>query len=155
MLGKLGKMSRDLVQTNVAITYFNGKTSAIKGMILLNIRVGSIDRPTMFVMVSSKASYNLLLRRAWIHGVSTIPSTLHQRMILWNEDGETEEIGPDNGNCFYEQPHVNFKMYNPRMKPLPIDIDTYDMHPLEMSHIRNNGFHIVPKAKAKSALKKT
>ena len=63
MLGKLGKMSRDLVQTNVAITDFNGKTSAVKGMVLLNIKVGRVDKPTMFVVVPSKASYNVLLGR--------------------------------------------------------------------------------------------
>ena len=91
MLGKLGKRLRDLVQTNIAVTNFNGKTFVIKGMVLLNIRVGSIDRPTMFVVVLSKASYNLLLRRDWIHGVSAIPFTLYQRMILSNEDGEIEE----------------------------------------------------------------
>ena len=61
MLGKLGKRLKDLVQTNIDVTNCNGKTFAIKGMVLLNIRVGSIDRSNMFVVVLSKASYNLLL----------------------------------------------------------------------------------------------
>ena len=126
MLGKLGKMSRDLVQTNVAITDFNGKTSAVKGMVLLNIKVGRVDKPTMFVVVPSKASYNVLLGRDQIHGVDVIPSTLHQRMILWNQDGEIEEIRPDDSNCYYEQLHMDFKMYNTRTKPLSIDINTFD-----------------------------
>ena len=56
MLGKLGKTLKDLVQTNVAMTYFNGKTST-------NTRVRNVNRPTMFVVVPSKASYNLLLGR--------------------------------------------------------------------------------------------
>ena len=75
MLGKLRKISRDLVQTNVAMTGFNGKTSAIKGIVLLNIKVESIDKRTMFVVVPSKARYNLLLGKDWIHGVSAIPQT--------------------------------------------------------------------------------
>ena len=115
MLGKLGNMLRDLVQTNVAVTDFNGKTSTVKGVVLLNIRVGSVDRHTMFVVVPSKVSYNLPLGRDWIHGVSAIPSTLHQRMILSNKDVQIEEIEPDDSNCYYKQLLVDFKMYNQRM----------------------------------------
>ena len=132
-----------------------GKTSIVKGMVLLNIRVGSIDRPTMFVVVPSKASYNLLLGRDWIHGVGAIPSTLHQRMILWNGDGEIEEIEPDDSNCQYEQLRVDFKMYNPRMKPLSVDVDIFDPKSIERCQIGYNGFHIMPKAEAGSALKET
>lgn len=46
---------------------FNGKTYVVKGMVLLNISVGNIDWPTVFVV------YNLLLGRGWIHGVGAIP----------------------------------------------------------------------------------
>ena len=89
------------------------------------------------------------------HGVDAIPSILHQRMILWNEDGEMEEIGHDNSNCYYEQLHVNFKMYNLRMKPLSNDIDTFNPESIEKCQIGYNGFHSVPKAEAESASKKT
>ena len=103
MLGKLGKRSKDLIYTNVTMINFNGKNSAIKGVVLLNVKVGSINRSTMFIVVPSKTSYNLSLGRDWIHGISAIPATLHQRMILWNKYNEIEEIGSNDSNYYYEQ----------------------------------------------------
>ena len=39
MLLKLGKSIDDLVETNVAVTNFNGKALATKGIVMLNLRV--------------------------------------------------------------------------------------------------------------------
>ena len=86
MLEKFGKGNKDLVKTNVAITEYNGKSTAAKRVVMLNIRVGTVERPTMFVVVPSKASYNALLGRDWIHRVGAIPSTLHQKLTLWNRE---------------------------------------------------------------------
>lgn len=77
MLESFGKGSKDLVRTNVTVTDYNGKSTAAKGVVMLNIRVGSVDRPTMFVVIPSKASYNALLGSDWIHRVGAILSTLH------------------------------------------------------------------------------
>ena len=77
---KFGKENKDLVRTNVSIIGYNGKSTIAtiaKGVVTLNMPVDSVDRTTMFVVVPSKASYNALLRRNWIHGVGAIPSTLH------------------------------------------------------------------------------
>jgi hypothetical protein len=43
----------------------------------LEVAVGSTVRSTLFIVVDSKANYNLLLGREWIHGVGAVPSTLH------------------------------------------------------------------------------
>ncbi|WJX68287.1 hypothetical protein P8452_52674 [Trifolium repens] len=43
----------------------------------------------------SKANFNLLLGREWIHGVGVVPSTLHQKLILWRDDGCVENIEAD------------------------------------------------------------
>ena len=39
MLLKLGKSMDDLVETNVAVTNFNGKALATKGIVMLNLKV--------------------------------------------------------------------------------------------------------------------
>jgi hypothetical protein len=54
--------------------------------------VGTVKRSTLFLVVASKANYNLLLGREWIHGVGDVPSTMHQRLALWREDGVLENI---------------------------------------------------------------
>lgn len=42
------------------VTIFCGKSSNSEGMICLHLKVGSITRPTMFMVVPPKANYNLL-----------------------------------------------------------------------------------------------
>ncbi|CAJ2628893.1 unnamed protein product [Trifolium pratense] len=53
------------------------------GAIQVDVAVGSTVRPTLFLVVASKANYNLLLGREWIHGVGAVPSTLHQRISAY------------------------------------------------------------------------
>ena len=82
IMTKLEKISFDLIRTNIVVTGFNGKSTIAKGMILLRVKVRSVGRPTMFMIVPSKASFNMLLECDWIHGIGAIPSTLHQKLIL-------------------------------------------------------------------------
>jgi len=49
----------------------------------------------MFMVVPSKANFNALLGREWIQGVGAVPSTLHQRLSIWREDGLVENIEAD------------------------------------------------------------
>ena len=81
MLVKFGKTVDQLIKANIVVADFTGKTSMSQGMIMLNVRVRSVNRITPFVIVTSKVGYNALLEREWIHGVGVIPSTLHQKLI--------------------------------------------------------------------------
>ena len=63
LLKKIGKSVSDLRPHNMVLTDFEGKTSKSLGVILLSVRVGTVARPTLFVVVSSKANYNMLLGR--------------------------------------------------------------------------------------------
>ena len=47
------------------------------------------------MVVPSKENYNLLLGREWIHGVRVVPSTLHQVVSIWRDDGIVENIEAD------------------------------------------------------------
>ncbi|KAL1321521.1 hypothetical protein AAHE18_14G133100 [Arachis hypogaea] len=92
MLMKVRKHPDDLVPTNIAVTDFSGTSTPTKGLVTLSVRVGSSEQNTVFVVVSSKASYNALLGRDWIHGVGAVPSTVHQSVLLWTKDGKPEVI---------------------------------------------------------------
>ncbi|XP_015960134.1 uncharacterized protein LOC107484040 [Arachis duranensis] len=120
MLMKVGKHPGDLVPTNIAITDFSGASTPAKVLVTLTVKVGSSKRNTMFVVVPSKTSYNALLGRDWIHGVGTVPSTVHQSMLLWSKDGKPKVIKVDL-SLYVELLHVDFRMYNPKLKPLNID----------------------------------
>ncbi|RYQ97165.1 hypothetical protein Ahy_B08g093174 [Arachis hypogaea] len=69
MLIKVGKHPNDLIPRNIAVTDFNGTSTPARGLVTLTVKVGSSERNTVFVVVPSRASYNALLGRDWIHGV--------------------------------------------------------------------------------------
>jgi hypothetical protein len=56
LLKKLGKSIDDLKPHNMVLYDFGGKTSKALGIILLNVHVGTVQRPTLFVVVPSKAN---------------------------------------------------------------------------------------------------
>ena len=89
---KMDKTCSDLMPHNMVITDFNEKTSTSPGCIVLDLKVGSIIRTTMFIVVPSKANYNLRLGREWIHGVGVVPSTLYQMMFMWDEESQLKFI---------------------------------------------------------------
>ncbi|KAL1317141.1 hypothetical protein AAHE18_15G113900 [Arachis hypogaea] len=77
MLRKVGKHPDDLVPTNIVVTDFSGTSTPARGLVTLTVKVGSSERNTVFVVVPSRASYNALLGRDWIHGVGAVPFAVH------------------------------------------------------------------------------
>jgi hypothetical protein len=95
MLKKLGLFDTDLHSHNVVLANYEGKTGHSLGAIQLEVCVGSTVRKTLFMVIAARPNYNLLLGREWIHGVGAVPSSLHQRLILWRDDGLVENVEAD------------------------------------------------------------
>ena len=76
---------------------------------MLKVKVGSIKRITPFVVIASKAGYNALLGREWIHGAGVVPSTLHQKLIIWNNEGNVEVVLADDSPCYLQQAHAGLQ----------------------------------------------
>jgi len=94
---KLGKRIEDLCPTtNMRLTDFSGNISVTKGVICVELIVGSKSLPTTFFVVDAKSTYSLLLGRDWIHVSCCIPSTMHQSLIQWI--GDDVEIVPANSS---------------------------------------------------------
>ncbi|XP_072073785.1 uncharacterized protein [Arachis hypogaea] len=132
MLMKVEKHPDDLVPTNIVVTDFSGASSPAKGLVTLTVKVGSSERNTVFVVVPSKASYNALLGRDWIHGVGAVPFTIHQSVLLWTKDGKPKVIKADL-NLYVEQLHIDFRMYSPKLKHLNVDrtLNSYNCEGLQ------------------------
>ena len=126
ILDKLAKAREELRTTNIVVIVYRGKSTLAKGVVLINVKVGIVERPTPFVVIPSKSSYNLLLGWDWIYGVGVIPSIVHQELILWNAKGEPEVIEADDHPSYLQQMHVDFKMYEPKVFPLEVNNDTFD-----------------------------
>lgn len=47
----------------MVLSNYEGKTEQTMGVIQVYVTIGSITRPTMFMVIASKVSYNFLLGR--------------------------------------------------------------------------------------------
>ncbi|XP_050897147.1 uncharacterized protein LOC127103965 [Lathyrus oleraceus] len=92
---KMGKVDEDLQQHNMVLSNYEGKTSNIMGVVQVDLAVGTTTHSTFFMVIHSKANFNLLLGREWIHGIGFVPSTVHQRLIIWRKDDIIENIEAD------------------------------------------------------------
>nr|KYP33907.1 hypothetical protein KK1_045194 [Cajanus cajan] len=92
LLKRFGKTLADLKPHNILISDYAGKSSQLEGMILLNVQIGSVRRTTMFIVTPSKVNFNVLLGREWIHEMGAVPSTVHQKIFFWNDDGQLEVL---------------------------------------------------------------
>ncbi len=80
-LRKLGRNAEDLIKTNMVLKDFGGNPSETKGVLNVELTVGSKTIPTTFFVIDGKGFYSLLLGRDWIHANCCIPSTMHQCLI--------------------------------------------------------------------------
>jgi hypothetical protein len=87
---KIGKTTEELVKTNMVLKDFGGNSSEPKGVVNVELTVGSKTIPTTFFIIDGQGSYSVLLGRDWIHANCCIPSTMHQSLIQW--DGDQVEI---------------------------------------------------------------
>jgi hypothetical protein len=90
VLRRLGHSVENLIKTNVTLSDFNGQASEAKGVLNMDLTVGSKTIPTSFFIVSSKSTYTILHGRDWIHANCCIPSTMHQCLI--QRDGDEVEV---------------------------------------------------------------
>jgi hypothetical protein len=74
---KLGFSERELMKTNTRLSASIDEVTEAKGVVSMELTVGSKTTPTTFFIVDAKGKYNLLLGRDWIHANGCVPSTLH------------------------------------------------------------------------------
>jgi hypothetical protein len=84
---KLGMGLIDLTPTTRILNYFAGNPSDTKGCVHVDLMIGSKILLTTFYVIDDKGAYNLLIGRDWIHANCCIPSTMHQQLVQWVDDG--------------------------------------------------------------------
>ena len=112
MLKKIGKFDTDTKPHNMVLSNYEGKVGTTLGVIQVDMTVGTVTRPTVFMVVETKANYNLLLGREWIHGIGVVPSSMHQRITIWRPDGIVVNIEADQG--YFKAPinHVDRRQFD-------------------------------------------
>ena len=86
MLSKLAKTEEDLTPSDMAVNGFTGEPTITKGIIPIQVIVGSKVTTTAFFVVNTKSAYNALLGRDWIYSNWVVPSSLHQVVMFWKDN---------------------------------------------------------------------
>jgi len=131
LLIKIGLSETDLKPHNVVLCNYEGKSGSSLGAIEVDLVVGTVKRPTLFLVVESKANYNLLLGREWIHGVGVVLLSMHQRLSLWKDNGVLENIEADQSYFVAEVANITKKTFDKqlaRIGPCPISVVGYENH---------------------------
>lgn len=64
------------------------------------------------MVIASKMSYNLFISQEWIHGVGFVPSSLHQRISIWINDGIMESVEANQGYFMEDVNHVDKRNFD-------------------------------------------
>ncbi|CAL8152481.1 unnamed protein product [Prunus armeniaca] len=97
LLSKMGRTEKDLIPARLTVTNFAEGITKTYGILDVDVIVGTKELKIAFFVVDTTSTiYNALLGRDWIHQSLCVPSTLHQQLALWNEEGymEIEEADP-------------------------------------------------------------
>jgi hypothetical protein len=94
----LGNKEDELMRTNMTLSSFSGEPSNAKGIMSMELMVGSNTVPTTLFMVDVKGMYNVLLGRDWFHANGCVPSMLQQCVIQWVGDN-VEVVKADESDC--------------------------------------------------------
>jgi hypothetical protein len=96
---RLGGSDDDLIKTNMTVNGVGGgEPMGAKGVISLELTVGSKTLATEFFVAETQGNFSLILGRDWIHTNQCVPSTLHQFLIQWVGD-EVEVVHSDTSAC--------------------------------------------------------
>jgi hypothetical protein len=64
------------------------------------------------MVVPSKANFNLLLGREWIHGICVVPSSMLQRISIWRDVGIVKNIEADQSYFLAEVNQITRKTFD-------------------------------------------
>jgi hypothetical protein len=96
---KLGGSDEELIKTNMTVSGVGGgELMGAKGMISMELTIGSKTLATAFFVAETQGNFSLILGRDWIHANKCVPYTLHQMLIQWVDD-EVEVVHGDNSAC--------------------------------------------------------
>ena len=66
-----------LTKISISLVGFSGKSKNTIGEITLPVYAKGVNKSTNFRVIDCLSTYNIILRRPWIHEMEAIPSTYH------------------------------------------------------------------------------
>src|ERR1041384_5621103 len=76
----LGLGASDFTPADQVVKAYDNTRREVLGVVTLEVLIGPVRKPTSFQVIDVATSFNLLLRRPWLHANKAIPSSLHQKL---------------------------------------------------------------------------
>jgi hypothetical protein len=83
---KLEREDDKLMKSNLMLNGAGGNPMEARGVISMELTVGSKSLATAFFVVEVQGNYSVILGCDWIHANYYVPYTLHQFLIQWIDD---------------------------------------------------------------------
>jgi hypothetical protein len=83
---KLGREDDEIMKTNLTLNDVGGNPMEPRGVISMELTVGSKSLGTTFFIIEVQGNYSVILGHDWTHMNHCVPSTLHQFLIQWIND---------------------------------------------------------------------
>jgi len=111
---------KDLKPHNVILSNYERKAGHFLGALQVSLTVGTVVRKTLFMVVPSNGGnrgyFNLLLGSEWIHGIGIVPSSMHQRISIWSDDGRVDNIEADQSYFLAEVNQITRKIFDKNLE---------------------------------------
>jgi hypothetical protein len=91
---KLGREDNELIKTNLTLNDVGGNPMEARGVISMELTIGSKSLTNTFFIVEVQGNYSVILGHDWIYANCCILSTLYQFLIQWIDD-EVEVVHAD------------------------------------------------------------
>jgi hypothetical protein len=132
---KLGGSDEELMKTNMTASGVGGgEPMGAKGVISMELTIGSKTLATTFFVSETQGNFSLILGRDWIHANKCVPSTLHRMLIQWVDD-EVEVVHGDNSACVAVADSHSIGVHDDEKSLSGLDLSNY-----EFVSCSNNGF---------------
>jgi hypothetical protein len=95
---ELGREDNELVKTNLLLHDVRGNIMEARGVVSMELTIESKSLATTFFVIEVQGNYSIILGRNWILANRCVPSTLHQSLIQWIDDG-IEVVHADASAC--------------------------------------------------------
>jgi hypothetical protein len=83
---KFRREDDELMKTNLMLNDMGSNPMEARGVISIELTIGSKSLATVFFVVEVQGNYSIILGRDWNYVNRCVPSTLHQFLIQWIDD---------------------------------------------------------------------
>ena len=110
---------------------FSGNVTPTTGIVMLQVKLGPSDSIQALFVTKVSAPYSIILGRDWIHRTWSVPSSLHQEIIMWDQAADAPVLVKADEHPFsIAACQLDADYYNRDLRPLQVKGIDQKGHPI-------------------------